>query len=191
MPDLIGRVRRRMLDEHAGLADIVHPEAGPIADDATIASLHSRVAAELHGAGPLEPVLGLLGVTDVLVNAPDSVWFDRGRGLERSAVSFPDDAAIRRLAQRLAGTAGRRLDDAMPFVDAALPDGTRLHAVLPPLVAHPTVSLRVLARQRYGLADLVSSGALAEPVAELLRSLVAARLAFAITGGTGSGKAGA
>ena len=188
MPDLIGRVRRRMLDEHAGLADIVQSEAGPIADDATIASLHARVAAELHGAGPLEPVLGLLGVTDVLVNAPDSVWFDRGRGLERSAVSFPDDAAIRRLAQRLAGSAGRRLDDAMPFVDAALPDGTRLHAVLPPLVAHPTVSLRVLARQRYGLADLVSSGALAEPVAELLRSLVAARLAFVITGGTGSGK---
>ena len=149
MSDLIGRVRRRMLDDPATFADIVHSEAGAITDDAAMTALHARVAADVCGAGPLEPVLGLLGVTDVLVNAPDSVWFDRGRGLERSDVSFCDDAAVRRLAQRLAGSAGRRLDDAMPYVDAALADGSRLHAILPPLVAHPTVSLRVLARQRY------------------------------------------
>lgn len=188
MSDLIGRVRRRMLDDPATFADIVHSEAGAITDDAAMTALHARVAADVCGAGPLEPVLGLLGVTDVLVNAPDSVWFDRGRGLERSDVSFCDDAAVRRLAQRLAGSAGRRLDDAMPYVDAALADGSRLHAILPPLVAHPTVSLRVLARQRYALADLVRSGSLPAPVADLLRALITARLAFVITGGTGSGK---
>ena len=177
-----------MIDDRGGLADIVHAEAGAITDDTALATLRRTVAAELHGAGPLEPLLGLLGVTDVLVNAADSVWFDRGRGVERSGVVFADDEAVRRLAQRLAATAGRRLDDATPFVDAALADGTRLHAVLPPLVAHPTISLRELTRQRRGLSDLVRAGAMPAPVAELLRALITARLAFVVSGGTGSGK---
>ncbi len=83
---------------------------------------------------------------------------------------------------------GRRLDDACPFVDAALPDGTRLHAILPPLVAHPTLSLRVLARRRFDLADLVAAGSVEPAVGELLQAIVAARLAFVISGGTGTGK---
>ena len=87
----------------------------------------------------------------MLVNAPDSVWIDRGSGLERAPVSFADDAAVRRLAQRLAAGAGRRLDDAQPFVDAGLADGTRLHAVLPPLCANDH---RVAARARPRPADL-------------------------------------
>jgi pilus assembly protein CpaF len=80
------------------------------------------------------------------------------------------------------------LDDASPFVDAALPDGTRLHALLPPLVAHPTISLRVLARRRFELTDLVAAGSLDATVAALLTAIVSARLAFVISGGTGSGK---
>jgi pilus assembly protein CpaF len=117
------------------------------------------------------------------VNGPREVWLDRGRGLERAAVTFPDDAAVRRLAQRLAAVAGRRLDDASPFVDAALPDGTRLHAVLPPITPATTVSLRVLARRRFELRELVDA-----QVATLLRAIVAARLTLVISGGTGSGK---
>jgi len=111
------------------------------------------------------------------------VWLDRGFGLERVAVTFPDDAAVRRLAQRLAAGAGRRLDDASPFVDATLPDGTRLHAVLPPITAHPTISLRVLQRRRFTLAQLAPPD-----LAELLAAVVAARLAVLVSGGTGSGK---
>jgi pilus assembly protein CpaF len=137
----------------------------------------------VSGAGPLEPLLGLPGVSDVLVNGPREVWLDRGRGLERAAVTFPDDAAVRRLAQRLAAAAGRRLDDASPFVDAALPDGTRLHAVLSPITPSTTVSLRVLARRRFELRELVDA-----QVATLLRAIVAARLTLVISGGTGSGK---
>ena len=95
---------------------------------------------------------------------------------------------MRRLAQRLAASAGRRLDDAMPFVDAALPDGTRLHAVLPPVCAHTTLSLRVLGRRRLDLAALVARGAMSRPVADVLAAVVAARLAFVISGGTGAGK---
>jgi pilus assembly protein CpaF len=98
-------------------------------------------------------------------------------------VTFPDDAAVRRLAQRLAAGAGRRLDDASPFVDATLPDGTRLHAVLPPITAHPTISLRVLQRRRFTLAQLAPPD-----LAELLAAVVAARLAVLVSGGTGSGK---
>src|SRR5262249_1528101 len=103
--------------------------------------------------------------------------------VERSVVAFADDAAVRRLAQRLAAAAGRRLDDASPFVDATLPDGTRLHAVLPPITPATTLSLRVLARRRFELRELVDA-----QVATLLRAIVAARLTLVISGGTGTGK---
>ncbi len=188
MTDLVERVRHRLAEAPGELDDVVRAEADGIVDDAVFAALRTEVAAELVGAGPLEPLLALPGVSDVLVNAPDEVWFDRGRGLERAPVRFPDDAAVRRLAQRLAGAAGRRLDDALPYVDAALADGTRLHAVLPPLCAYTTVSLRVLGRSRLDLAALVDRGALPATAAETLAAIVAARLAFVISGGTGAGK---
>ena len=157
--------------------------ASVIADDTALAALERDVTAEVTGAGPLEPLLALPGVSDVLVNGPEDVWLDRGRGLERTAVRFSGDAAVRRLAQRLAAAAGRRLDDASPWVDAALPDGTRLHAVLPPITPWTTLSLRVLARRRFDLRELIEAR-----VAELLRATVAARLTLVISGGTGSGK---
>lgn len=192
--ELVERVRRRLAaapetsDAHAGLDDVVRAEADGIVDDAVFVALRREVASELVGAGPLEPLLTLPGVTDVLVNGPDSVWFDRGRGLERAAVRFADEGAVRRLAQRLAALAGRRLDDAAPYVDVGLPDGTRLHAVLPPLCAATTLSLRVLGRERLTVDGLVARGAFPAEVAELLRAVVAARLAFVVTGGAGAGK---
>lgn len=192
-PDAIERIRRRLAVSGESLASVVRaevfaPGVAGIADDAVLARLERQVSAELLGAGPLEPLLSLPGVTDVLVNSADEVWVDRSDGLQRTAVRFADDDSVRRLAQRLAAGAGRRLDDASPFVDAVLPDGTRLHAVLPPLVAHPTLSLRVLGRRRLSLADLVAAGSVSGPVAELLEVIVAARLAMVISGGTGTGK---
>lgn len=190
--DLVDRVRRRLVAEAdpaaADLAGAVRAEAQGIVDDTVFANLRRDVAAELHGAGPLEPLLAAAGVTDVLVNAPDAVWLDRGHGMERASATFADDAAVRRLAQRLAASAGRRLDDAMPYVDAVLPDGTRLHAVLPPLAGRTTISLRVLARRPLHLDGLVALDAMPPVVAHLLREVVAARLAFVVTGGTGTGK---
>jgi pilus assembly protein CpaF len=186
--ELVERVRRRLVAEPVDLAAAVRAESGGIVDDAVFTTLRQEVEAELHGAGPLEPLLALPGVTDVLVNAPDAVFFDRGRGMERASVSFADDQAVRRLAQRLVAASGRRLDDSAPFADTTLPDGTRLHAVLPPLTEHTTLCLRVLARRRYSLGALVQSAAMPPAVAELLRALVAARFALVISGGTGSGK---
>ncbi len=188
--ELVDRVRRRLVADPAStdLARAVRAESPGIVDDAVFAELRRDVGAELHGVGPLEALLATPGVTDVLVNGPDAVWLDRGRGMERTTARFDDDAAVRRLAQRLAAAAGRRLDDALPFADAVLPDGTRLHAVLPPLVERTTISLRVLARRPLDLAALVGLAAMPGPVATLLRDVVTARLAFIVTGGTGTGK---
>jgi len=141
------------------------------------------------GAGRLEPLLRQPGVTDVLVNGPDQVFLDRGDGLELTDVSFTSDAEVRALAQRLAASAGRRLDDAVPFVDTRLANGCRVHAVLG-TVARPgtCLSLRVPAARHLSLADFVDSGAMSERAAALLTRLVEARMAFLISGGTGSGK---
>jgi pilus assembly protein CpaF len=186
-PVLVERVRQRLAagegDPDRGLDAIVQHEAAVLADDVVLEQLRRGVTAELSGTGPLEPLLSRPDVTDVLVNGPSEVWVDCGRGLERSPVRFPDDGAVRRLAQRLATGAGRRLDDASPFVDAALPDGTRLHAVLPPITPRTAISLRVLRRRRFTLAQLAPPG-----VADLLRSLIAGRLTVLVSGGTGSGK---
>jgi secretion/DNA translocation related ATPase len=125
----------------------------------------------------------------VLVNGADEVWVDRGAGLERTPVRFPDEEAVRRLAVRLAAAAGRRLDDAAPWVDVGLPDGTRLHAVLPPVSGRGTcLSLRVLRRASMPLAELAARGTLPGRSADLLAAVVARRLAFLVSGGTGSGK---
>ncbi|HEX2903407.1 MAG TPA: TadA family conjugal transfer-associated ATPase [Jatrophihabitans sp.] len=147
-----------------------------------------ELADELLGAGPLEPLLAEPGATDVLVNAADQVYLDRGRGLERVSVPFESDADVRRLAVRLAAQAGRRLDDAQPFVDAVLSDGTRLHAILPPLVPHPAISLRILGRRPLSLPQLVALHAMPVELAAVLTSVVRARLSLLISGGTGAGK---
>jgi pilus assembly protein CpaF len=128
-------------------------------------------------------------VTDVLVNGPDQVYVDRGQGLERVDVAFPSDESVRRLAQRLAASGGRRLDDASPHVDVRLRDGTRFHAVLAPLARPGTVlSLRVPHQRVLSLDDLLAAGTLTDHGARLLRLIVSRRLAFLISGGTGSGK---
>lgn len=191
---LLDRVRHRLAAGDEDVDTVLRAEtsgtvgAAGIVDDTVFDRLRRDVHAELHGAGPLEPLLAVPDVTDVVVNGPRDVWLDRGRGMERADVAFADDTAVRALAQRLAASAGRRLDDAMPYVDAVLADGTRLHAVLPPLAVATTISLRVLARRRHDLASLAGSGALAPAAARLLRAIVDARLAFVVSGGTGSGK---
>jgi pilus assembly protein CpaF len=188
--DLLERVRHRLATGSAplDLGEVAGQESTLLLDSGGRSELSGQLAAELTGAGPLEELLARPGVTDVLVNAPDQVWLDRGAGLERTPVRFDSDAAVRRLATRLAAQAGRRLDDAAPFVDAVLPDGTRLHAILPPLVAHPTLSLRVLARRSLSLPELVALGTMPGELADLLAALVQARLTLLISGGTGTGK---
>ncbi|NBM16566.1 TadA family conjugal transfer-associated ATPase [Streptomyces sp. GC420] len=162
---------------------------GRLLGDTEVLGVAEELRSELVGTGPLEPLLADPLVTDVLVTAPEAVWVDRGRGLERTKVRFPDAAAVRRLAQRLAAVAGRRLDDARPWVDARLPDGTRLHAVLPPVAVGSTcLSLRVVRARAFSLAELEAAGTVPPGGAKVLAALVDARLSYLISGGTGTGK---
>jgi pilus assembly protein CpaF len=193
-PRLLERVRNRLaLGEPsltaARVAEAVREEGGGLYGDAELLDVLRVLQSEIAGAGPLQPLLADPDVTDVLVNGPREVWVDRGRGLEPAPVSFPDEASVRRLAQRLAAPSGRRLDDAQPWVDARLADGVRLHAVLPPVAAGGTcLSLRVPRRRAFALDELVAGGAVPPDGARLLSRLVAARTAFLVTGGTGTGK---
>ncbi|WP_037679430.1 TadA family conjugal transfer-associated ATPase [Streptomyces albus] len=162
---------------------------GRLLGDAGVLAVVTALRSELVGAGPLEPLLADPGVTDVLVTAPDRVWVDRGRGLELTGVGFADAAAVRALAQRLAAVAGRRLDDARPWVDARLPGGTRLHAVLPPVAVGSTcLSLRVVRHKAFGLTQLVTAGTVPSGGERLLRALLEARISFLVSGGAGVGK---
>lgn len=189
----VDRVRDRLAGDPGELtphrvAAALREAGGPVGD-ATVLAVFEELRRDVVGAGPLEPLLRLPGVTDVLVNGCGVVHLDRGSGLERTDVTLPDEAGVRRLAQRLAALGGRRLDDATPYVDVRLPDGTRCHAVLAPL-ARPgtTISLRLPRRDAPDLAGLVSLGMMDGEVASLLRDVVARRLAFLVTGGTGTGK---
>jgi pilus assembly protein CpaF len=150
--------------------------------------LADQVHADLVGAGPLAPLLADPEVTDILVNRT-TVWVDRGHGLQPAKVSIDSPEQVRRLAQRLAAAGGRRLDDSSPCVDVVLRDGSRLHAVLPPVAVNgPYLCLRTFRSRPFSLTDLVTTGTVTEPVAQLLAAIVAARLAYLVTGGTGSGK---
>ncbi|WP_229848878.1 TadA family conjugal transfer-associated ATPase [Streptomyces melanogenes] len=162
---------------------------GRLLGDAEILGGAEELRSELVGTGPLEPLLADPAVTDVLVSAPDRVWVDRGAGLELTGVRFSDTAAVRRLAQRLAAVAGRRLDDARPWVDARLPDGTRMHAVLAPVaVGADCLSLRVVRPRAFSLDELVAAGTVPPGGDGVLRALIGARVSFLVSGGTGSGK---
>ena len=153
------------------------------------AALRGSLQAQLLGAGPLEPLLELPGVTDVAVNGDGSVWVDAGAGLIRVDVDVGGPDAVRRLAVRLAGLAGRRLDETSPYVDGVLPSGVRLHAILPPLVADgPHLTLRIPARSAMTLTELEARSMFPPGWAGLLRQLVRRRVAFVVSGGTGVGK---
>jgi pilus assembly protein CpaF len=153
------------------------------------AARRGALEAGLLGAGPLQALLEVPGVTDVAVNGDGSVWLDLGTGLVRADVDLGGPDSVRRLAVRLAGLAGRRLDETSPFVDGVLPSGVRLHAILPPLVAGgPHLTLRVPAPTTMSLADLQARAMFPPGWEEVLLRMVRRRVAFVVSGGTGVGK---
>jgi pilus assembly protein CpaF len=191
--DLLERLRQSLANDGlqptpTRVASALRAE-GELLDHAGVLDVVDTLRRDTLGAGPLDPLLRDSEVTDVVVNGAGAVYVDRGAGLEPTTVAFTDDEAVRRLAQRLAAAGGRRLDDASPYVDIRLRDGTRCHAVLAPIARPGTViSLRVPARRTFTLDDLVARGSVSPGGAQLLRALVDSRAAFLVTGGTGSGK---
>ncbi|GGS62365.1 hypothetical protein GCM10010156_21550 [Planobispora rosea] len=192
-PELVEAVRVRLAHigaepSAANVAVVLRAERA-VLGDAEVLAVARALCADLIGAGPLEPLLAEAEITDVLVNGAREVWIDDGRGLHRTEITFPDEDAVRRLAQRLASAAGRRLDDACPYVDARLAGGVRLHAVLPPIAPEGTcLSLRLPPRRTFTLPDLVDAGTLRADAVPLLTAVVESRLAFLVSGGTGTGK---
>ena len=194
-------VRSRLQQHPAG--DVGLPDPGAIGDavetvarsrgavvgSRALVGIVTAVRDELYGAGPLQPLLADPDVTDVLVNGPDDVWVERAGRLARAHVRLgtPDD--VRALAVRLAAAGGQRLDDASPTVDARLPDGTRLHAVLPPVAGACTLlSLRTVRVRALSLVELVAGGTLAPVLVPVVRALVTRRANVLVSGATGSGK---
>ena len=176
----------------AEIASLIREQAGVISNEDIVMVLR-RLRSDSVGVGPLESLLVLPGVTDVLVNAHDSVWIDRGQGVEKVDMDLGSEEAVRRLATRLALTCGRRLDDAQPFADGRITrdDGSvlRIHAVLAPFAESGTcISVRVLRQARLSLDDLINSGTVPEDIAPALRNIINQRRSFLVVGGTGTGK---
>jgi pilus assembly protein CpaF len=190
--ELVALVRDRLSTtgetaDAAAVARAVRDLGGVLGRD-ELSAVATRVRAEVLGAGPLQPLLELPDVTDVLVEG-GRVWIDRGAGLERVPVDLGGPERVRALAVRLAAAGGQRLDDAAPVVDARLPDGTRLHAVLPPVADPDTLlSLRVHRPHAFALEDLVRLGSVSPRLVPLLRALVAGRANLLVSGATGTGK---
>ena len=185
---IAGRIRRGQGPDSASVHDIAAADAARLGQTG-VESARAVLASEVLGLGPLESCVADPEVTDVLVNGDGTVWLDRGDGgVVRSELDL-DPPSARRLAVRLAGLAGRRLDESQPWVDGLLPSGIRLHAILPPLVdggAH--VSLRVPRASGVGLAALRARGMFDATVEDLLRALILRRSSFVVSGGTGCGK---
>lgn len=194
MPTAVSaRVRHRLVQDgtratHEHVAQALNAE-GIVLSEVALQQLVIELEREFNGAGILQPLIETPGVTDVLVNGTQPVWWDRGSGLEPTDIRFTSESDVRKYAQRLASIAGRRLDDSAPMVDAQLPDGTRLHCVLAPIATTGTaISLRIPSPTTITLDHLLDSGSINRELHDLLVAIIDSRLAFLISGGTGSGK---
>jgi pilus assembly protein CpaF len=158
-------------------------------DDAAQKALFSSVFDELFGFGPIQPLLDDPSVTEIMVNRADRIYVERKGKPTRTVIVFDDDAHVRKIIDRIIQPLGRRLDKDTPLVDARLPDGSRVNAVIPPVaIAGPCLTIRKFSKSRLMLEDLVGFGTLTQPIADFLRGCVIGRMNIVVTGGTGSGK---
>src|SRR5690348_393803 len=151
--------------------------------------LFEELAADVIGFGPIEPLLTDASVSEVMVNGPKKVYFERKGRLMLSDVQFDDDDHVRRIIDRIVSPLGRHVDEASPIVDARLPDGSRVNVVIPPIsLIGPTITIRKFTKEKLRVDDLIRFGSMTPEIADFLRACVHARLNVVISGGTGSGK---
>jgi pilus assembly protein CpaF len=152
-------------------------------------ALVSQVLDEIFGLGPLEPLIQDAEISDILVNTYKQIFIERNGRLEKTDVRFQDDRHLLQVIDRIVSSVGRRIDDSSPMVDARLPDGSRVNAIIKPLALDgPHLSIRKFRRDALGAEDLIRYESATEPMVELLRGIVKARLNVIISGGTGAGK---
>jgi pilus assembly protein CpaF len=177
-------MRERVLtDLRARLA----PEPGLSRDDRD--RLEAELADDILGHGPLERLLADETVTEIMVNGPWDIWVERQGRLFETTVRFIDDSHLRRIINKMVAEVGRRIDESSPMVDARLPDGSRVNAVIPPLsLSGPLVTIRKFSKRRLDLQDMIRLGTLSTETVEFLQRCILAELNVLISGGTGSGK---
>jgi pilus assembly protein CpaF len=148
-----------------------------------------EITDDILGYGPLEPFLRDDSVTEVMVNAHDRIYVERGGRLERTTAAFVDNAHLMRIIDKIVSQVGRRVDESSPMVDARLPDGSRVNAIIPPLALRgPTLTVRKFARDPYTMNDLIGFGTITGKSAQFLSACVRGKLNVLISGGTGTGK---
>ena len=179
------QARDRVLEAVASILS----EIAAGAADVTRQDVAEAVADEVLGFGPIQPLLNDRDITEVMVNGPTEVYYERGGVIYLSPVRFRDNDHIRRIADRIVSPIGRRLDESSPMVDARLPDGSRVNIVIPPIaVDSPTITIRKFQSDRYDFEDLIRINTMNEQVAGFLRASVASKVNIVVSGGTGSGK---
>jgi pilus assembly protein CpaF len=170
------------------LLQIVTEEQVPLSSGER-ANLIKEIGADVLGFGPLELLLDDPTVTEIMVNGPDQVYIERDGRLTLSGSRFTSEAQLRRVIERIVSKVGRRIDESSPLVDARLPDGSRVNAVIPPLAVNgSSLTIRKFAREPLTVADLMSFGTLTQDMAAMLEACVLARLNIIVSGGTGTGK---
>src|SRR5205807_1225715 len=153
------------------------------------AQLLQDVTDDILGYGPIDGLLKDPDVTEVMVNGPDRVYVERAGKLTRTGATFADDSHLRRVIEKIVAQVGRRVDEATPMVDARLPDGSRVNAIIPPLaVGGPFLTIRKFAKDPYTVQDLINFGTLSRATADFLEACVKGRLNVIVSGGTGTGK---
>jgi pilus assembly protein CpaF len=151
--------------------------------------LEAEIADDVLGYGPLERLLADESVSEIMVNGPHEIWVERQGRLYETTLRFTDDSHLRRIINKMVAQVGRRIDESSPMVDARLPDGSRVNAVIPPLsLTGPLLTIRKFAQKRFDLDELIRIGTLSRETVEFLRLCVEAELNILISGGTGAGK---
>ncbi|MGH3103586.1 MAG: CpaF family protein [Gaiellaceae bacterium] len=148
-----------------------------------------EISDDILGYGPLEPLLNDDSVTEVMVNGFDRIYIERSGKIEHTSVAFVDNAHLLRIIDKIVSQVGRRIDESSPMVDARLPDGSRVNAIIPPLALKgPTLTIRKFSRDPFGMDELINFGTLTPKAAQFLAACVQGKLNILISGGTGSGK---
>jgi pilus assembly protein CpaF len=177
-------LRERVL---ADVRDQLAQETGISRDDRQ--RIAFEVADDILGHGPLERLLADDSVTEIMVNGPHEIWIERQGKLVETPVRFNDESHLRRIINKMVAQVGRRIDESSPMVDARLPDGSRVNAIIPPLsLSGPLVTIRKFSKRRLNLDDMIKLGTLNAETVEFLQRCIRAQLNMLISGGTGSGK---
>ncbi len=203
--ELIEQVQARLLSENEGPTNRQDPDyyarriatliteqierSGRVVPDRERARLTRLAQSEMLGLGPLEELLADDTVSEIMVNGPDQIWIERNGRLSETALRFNDESHVRRIIDRIISPLGRRCDETTPMVDARLPDGSRINAVIPPLCLNgSTLTIRKFSKVPLKATDLIHRGSASPELMEFLRACVLGRLNIIIAGGTGTGK---